>query len=367
MRVLHILNALYQGGAERQLELIIDETPSTEHIVISLQSINTPLSIRLKKKGVTVLFLNFRYWSVFLLPLKLRMILSKYESDDTVIQCWMYHGNFFGWLASIGMNIPVFWNIRRTEVPSGLTGILSKLCAKISRYNNITIFCNSKSGELSHTSVGYNPNNFVYIPNAIEPVSLENKEKGSDFLICCIGRYSKIKGYEVLLESAGAIKEELFKNKVKFIIVGRDVEMQRSIKLLIDNYNLGNLFDFRGELDNVYEVLRDANLFCLPSLSEGFPNVLLEAMMAGLPCIATNVGDVVSILGASDMVVQPAEKAELSQKILHVLKMPKVELEEYGNRNRDIVLKKYSVEITWSLYHKAYIKELSNRNIHYKV
>lgn len=83
---------------------------------------------------------------------------------------------------------------------------------------------------------------------------------------------------------------------------------------------LGNRVKFLGELPGssaVQEQLRQADLFVLPSASEGLPRVVIEAMAVGLPCIATSVGGTTELLRREEL-VPPGDPRSLAQKIREV-------------------------------------------------
>jgi glycosyltransferase involved in cell wall biosynthesis len=78
---------------------------------------------------------------------------------------------------------------------------------------------------------------------------------------------------------------------------------------------------FLGECDNVPEILAVADLFVMPSYEENFGNVLLEAMMMGKPCIATNSGGTPDILegGRCGLLVEPRSTGALQEGVLRLL------------------------------------------------
>ncbi|MBF4269269.1 hypothetical protein EAY71_20590, partial [Vibrio anguillarum] len=94
----------------------------------------TPLMQRFRDGGITVHCVGFNGIGVFVGFFRLKALLKQLTTPTTVIQCWMYHANFFGLLAAwlIGVSGQVVWNIRRTELPKGLTGLLATLSAKLS-------------------------------------------------------------------------------------------------------------------------------------------------------------------------------------------------------------------------------------------
>lgn len=103
--------------------------------------------------------------------------------------------------------------------------------------------------------------------------------------IISVGRFCKEKCYESLLMSFVFIQKQV--KGAGLVLVG-DGMYKDQYKLIIDKYNLQNDVYFTGFQKNPYKYMRKCRCFVLSSLSEGFPNVLAEAMAVGLPVISTN-------------------------------------------------------------------------------
>lgn len=378
MRVVHVFSALYQGGAESQLErLITASDDSVEHVVITLKNVETPLVIRLKSYGVKVLTCGMNQPFDLLGLFRLNKIIRQQKNSRTVVQCWMYHANFIGWCATLGMSLPIFWNIRRTLPPSGLTGVISRASALVSKFSKVEIFCNSLAGIESHAASGYRRQAFLYAPNGFyQNAALISSDFFRDIgldqeniNIGCVGRYDPIKGHRFLIEAFGLQKALLparIWEKLTLVLVGREIEMAQEIRSLINELNISKKVVFLGERQDVDKVLKCFDVFCLPSLSEGFPNVLVEAMLAGLPCIASNVGDVANILDASEYIVEPGSSRVLAEVLSVLVVKDKKFRFDLGCRNKDTVLKKYTMESSLASYQERYLKALDNRDLIYK-
>jgi phosphatidylinositol alpha-1,6-mannosyltransferase len=129
------------------------------------------------------------------------------------------------------------------------------------------------------------------------------------------------KGIDVLLEAIAALKQRNV--PCMFDLVGDGTlrpELERkAVELGIrDAVTLaGQLFDAQA----IREHLDCADIFILPSLTEGLPRALIEAMARGLPCIASSVGGVTELLAVSD-VVPPGDPHKLADKILEIGRDP---------------------------------------------
>ncbi len=122
------------------------------------------------------------------------------------------------------------------------------------------------------------------IPNAIPPnkstSNLNNK------IITNLGRISKQKNQLLLVEAFNLIRTDFKDWKIEIWgETGLEKEYERSIKNLVNKYNLEENFIFRGSTNEVYKELTNASIFAFPSIYEGFGLALGEAMATGLPCI----------------------------------------------------------------------------------
>lgn len=132
--------------------------------------------------------------------------------------------------------------------------------------------------------------NYIDI-NEIQEQSLEDTDdEFKDFLarhsetIVSVGRFCKEKGFEYLIESFALSRKH---NNVGLVLVG-DGDYRSKYQAVIDKYDLASHVFFTGFQKNPYKYMKSCSVFVLSSLSEGFPNVLAEAMALGLPVIATN-------------------------------------------------------------------------------
>ncbi len=145
----------------------------------------------------------------------------------------------------------------------------------------------------------------LVIPNGISHENLGSlsREKARaglhigevDKIIVFVGRLQLVKGVKYLIQSMDIVSQR--ESGVKLLIVGDGREMA-NLKNLVAELNLGNSVTFTGEVPNekVPEYLIASDVFVLPSLFEGFPNVVLGAMAAGLPVVATRVGGMPEIV-----------------------------------------------------------------------
>jgi glycosyltransferase involved in cell wall biosynthesis len=143
-------------------------------------------------------------------------------------------------------------------------------------------------------------------------------------IITSIGYIHRIKGIDLLLKSLPRILREI--PNAHFLIVGdrskAPKEYDDLLKNIIENTNVGEHVTFTGERRDIPQLLSITHLFVLPSRMESFPVVLLEAMAAETPVVATRVGCVEEILdfGKAGYVVAPDDPEQLSHAVADLLK-----------------------------------------------
>jgi glycosyltransferase involved in cell wall biosynthesis len=136
-----------------------------------------------------------------------------------------------------------------------------------------------------------------------------------------IGRHVPEKGYRHLVD--GAARLERTKPDVHWILVG-DGELRGELEAQAQRLGLVSHVHFTGWRDDVAEMLALADVFVLPSESEGFGRVLVEAMAMGRPVVATNVGGIPDIVldGETGLLVEPANAAALADAVRALVDEP---------------------------------------------
>jgi len=135
------------------------------------------------------------------------------------------------------------------------------------------------------------------------------------------GRFIACKAIDVLLTAWQTIASAY--PGARLVLLGGGPLLEE-MKVLAGQLGIGQSVLFAGHVSNVADYLRAADLFVLPSLQEGMPNTLLEAMACGLPVVATRIGGVVDIVrdGENGLLVGPGDPAGMSVAIGRLLQDP---------------------------------------------
>lgn len=141
-----------------------------------------------------------------------------------------------------------------------------------------------------------------------------------------VGRLEPEKGLPFLVQCVAVLKEQ--NKNVHLDIVGSGVEEER-LQTLVQNLSVSKEVSFHGYVafgESLFSYYRAADFFVLPSLSEGIPNVLMEAMAFGIPIISTSVGGIAGVIRHKEngLLVEPGSATALAEAITELIDDPKL-------------------------------------------
>jgi glycosyltransferase involved in cell wall biosynthesis len=159
------------------------------------------------------------------------------------------------------------------------------------------------------------------VPNMVTPLiaktPIEKPHKGRKVTLLFLGRLSREKGLDVLLE---ALHLRVFSH-LKLTVVGEGPE-RHSLEETMRTYGLENQVYFEGFKQDIKPYLEEADALVMPSRTEGMPMALLEAAVSGIPVIATKVGGIPEIVihNQNGLLVTPENPAQLADAIENMVK-----------------------------------------------
>lgn len=228
-----------------------------------------------------------------------------------LLHTWLFHANLLGrvaaWLAGVGV---VVSGVRVAE-PRRLHLLGERLTQGLAD----RIVVNSEGLRRYMIAHGIRPERLQVIPNSvdIERFRFEpREEKRSDpfFRVLFVGRLDRQKGVDVLVRAAAELAD------VRFDLAGEGPERDALQAQARDLPNV-RLLGFRPD---VPELLARADALALPSRWEGMPNVLLEAMAAGVPVVATRVAGSADLVedGVNGLLVEPDDPRALASALVRL-------------------------------------------------
>ncbi len=180
-----------------------------------------------------------------------------------------------------------------------------------------------------------------------------------DFLVGSVGRLDEQKGHIHLIDAIAALLPN--HPQIKSVILGEG-PLHAELQTRIDSLGIGPTMGLLGEQDEITAWLSAFDAFVLPSLWEGIPNALLEAMALGLPVIATDVDGIPEALvhGLSGLVIKPGDPKAIATALQDLIE-DKALSANLGNEAKKVVSENFTLAPMIERYEKAYRAVLSGK------
>lgn len=356
-RAMHVITALNVGGAERMLKKVATGLAPADIDIVSMLDLGLT-GQRLQSLGYDVKSLRMARGVPSLAALRrLRRMIAEQRPD--AIFGWMHHAYLAATLARFGLKDapPLLWNVRHsiTDIshePFQTRAIL-QLSARLSSIPSAIVY-NSHVARRQYAALGFNDERAHVIPNGFDMEKFRPDPaararlaatfaiEGDDPVIAMVARLHPMKSQETLIT---AFRMVLGRGvRARLLLVGDGMEAPpASIRDLIATLPAGSvtLADHRTDLE-VW--LPGVDVFALSSRwGEAFPNVIGEAMAAGVPCAATDVGDSAAIIGDTGAVAPPGDASALAEALLRLLRLPPERRKELGAAARERVARHYAL------------------------
>ncbi len=259
---------------------------------------------------------------------------------------------------------------KRLDIPSVVTvhGVIAKRSAALNFVQHVylrtlglwlfkntdKIICLTKSDADEITKFGCSSEKIELIPNAVDTNRFRPRKARQKNLVAWVGRFVPEKGLDCLIKAAKIVVKE-YKN-VEFALIGYGPLKEKAMKCAYD-FGLSNNVHFMGPLsrDEVADLLGKASVFVLPSLKEGLPLSLLEAMASGVATVGSHVQ------GISDVVTHerngllvPSENPEALANAIVTLLVDESLRRRLGQNARRLMEKKHNWNIVTSKIERVY-------------
>jgi glycosyltransferase involved in cell wall biosynthesis len=356
MRVVHVITGLGAGGAETMLGRLVEAQRAEVARVVSLTDVG-PIGAKIQALGVPVAALGMRRGRPDPLALwRLVRLLSQDRPD--VVQTWMYHADLLGGVAARILRIPVIWGVRHdrlSERDKALTRLTRRACALLSRWIPEKVVFNSEAARRTHAAVGYATSKLVVVPNGFDlsrfrpdaearrAVRIELGIPQDAPAVGMVARYHPHKDHATFTAMAASVRQRC--PSASFVLCGDGVDWSNGeLAERAARAGLQPAIHLLGRRDDVERILAAVDVACLSSRTESFPNAIAEAMACGVPCVATDCGDVREIVGEAGRVVPVGDPAALAAAVLEVLRIEPEAREAMGAAARSRVARSYSIQ-----------------------
>jgi sugar transferase (PEP-CTERM/EpsH1 system associated) len=330
--VLHLITELSTGGAQTALLRLLAglDRDRFRPAVACLYNGDKPVAQRIRSLGIPVT--DLRMTAKWRLDALWRLYCLLRQQRPDILHTWMFHANFPGRLLGRLAGVPIIITSRRNEdIGGALRERLNRWTARLD--DRVIAVCEvARRAEIERARVS--PEHVVTIYNGIDVerfsatdgdlVIRVRRELGIPAgvpLIGAVGRLHPQKDFAGLLDSLTEVQK--YVSPVRLLLVGEG-ELRDDLETRARSLGISGIVTFAGFRSDVAEILAACDVFVLPSLWEGMPNVVLEAMAVGLPVVATQVGGVPEIVldGETGLLVPPGDSETLAQALIRLLRDP---------------------------------------------
>jgi glycosyltransferase involved in cell wall biosynthesis len=355
IKILHLIAPHSIGGAERVL-LTFFHNVDRKKIDLVLGTFNKNqrdkdnFSREAEKAGLPVESIHFKNPYDISQILDLYRIIKKHHPD--IIHTHGYKTNILGLLIAKPLGIPIVTTVHGLYKDSTKIIPTLELSLKLLKYfHTIIAVSDNIKAQLENLNI---PSKKIITIRNVPPsndrgLSTNHSQFREEFgipfntkLIGFIGRLDKVKGCDYLIKAVS----ELAKRGLNFclVIVGDGPERE-SLNSLVEDLGLQKQIYFCGFRDDTTNVYQSLDLFVLPSLNEGIPLAMLEAMSQGVPVIATRVGGVPEVIqdGVNGLLVPPVDPRALAEAMVESLSKTDEAAKRACEANRKIY-DEYSVD-----------------------
>jgi len=277
-----------------------------------MSGLEHPYAHRLRERGIPVTAFQRRSHADVGRFVALTRALGADSVD--VVHAFLDASNAYAFLATRVIRKPVIMSLRSDRFT--ISGVRARaLRAMMRRVDAVTT--NSRAGvSLLVDSVGVDRNRVILVPNATG-VSVPRVDSASR-LIGCVGRLVELKRVDLIIRALPLVRASLPDAQLE--VVG-DGPARPSLQALAQELGLGDAVRFTGAVEDATSYIAHHACLVLASTFEGLPNAVLEALAAGIPVVATPVGDVASIVseGSTGVLVHDPSPPAFAGAIVRAL------------------------------------------------
>lgn len=333
-----IIPSIGVGGAERVVSILANYMLSIDYkvsIICLVKNIAYPIDQRVHfifphfpiKRDLTTLFKVIPYYRKAIREIKPDVILSFLEFYNEITM-----------LSLLGIKKRIFLFDRSNpflKEQNLAHTILRKILYPIA--NGVVVQTDIASGYIYKNKLN---KNVLTLPNPISEITKDWKPDTSQKTIIYVGRIEKSKNHKYLIDVFSQLNNDGW--VLQFVGDGSyRIELEEYVSLL----KMNNQVIFSGISNDVQTLLSESTIFAFPSLYEGFPNALLEAMAVGVPCISNNcpTGPAEIIQdGINGFLVDIGDVNDFKKKLFEL--MSNFELRVLFSNQCKILRKQYSVK-----------------------
>ena len=364
-RVLLLVTLAETGGAQSYVRDLVDVLAPTFDVTVAAHG-RGPLEAASRERGASYVALRHVRRSIG--PRDV-LALAEVWALCRRVRPHVLHANsskagILGRIAAAAAGVPIRiftahgWAFKATR---GLPAAGYRFADRLMRPLTSAVICVSERERRAGIDAGVcNGAASVVIPNAVDVRSFEPRrvEPTTPLKVVAVGRLAEPKDFSTLLEAVARLERGL----VELVLVG-DGHLREPIVTLAERLGVAPFVSLRGTVTDVREVLAVADVLVLSSRSEGMPLSVIEAMAAGLPVVATDVGGLreVVVEGETGYLVPPGDAEALAGRI-RLLARDHDLRERLGRQGRAVAIERFDVG-RWGRRHLQLYQQLLERRL----
>lgn len=360
--ILFVIGSLEIGGAESQMSALVSHLHGhmcSCHVFV-LQE-RGPLGNYFQKLGVPIYHGGLLEGDLLRAPWKLiraewRLLMIMLRVRPVVVHSFLPLVTFMGALAGRMTRVPAVITSRRALGKHQERYILLRPFDLLANRLSHRVTVNSKAVWKDTVNRDYiDPKKLVLIHNGVDLLTFESAQpfreetrrklgiESREKVVIVVANLIPYKGHGDLLEAAQEVLKHI--PQAVFLLVGEDRGIGRDLRKMAIDLGIAAKIKFLGLRHDIPSLMAASDLSVLPSHEEGFSNVILESMAAGLPVVATRVGGNPEAVedGVTGWLVPPGNPAAMAEKIIDLLGDPK-RAKLWGQLGRNRVKQVFTVE-----------------------
>ena len=366
LRLLFAIDNLRHGGAQKVLRAILSRL-DRDRVEASIWCLGGTSAIEAWYTELGVQVIRYPTWQMLCGIGLLRMWVRLLVSRPALVQTFLFHADVFGRLLSRMAFVPVVVSsVRATNRRKAWWQfLLDRLTASMA---DRVIAVSNATREFAIEHEGVSAERTAVIANGIDVdryVPGEGRDEAraelgygpEHVVVGTIGRLHEQKGHVYLIDALERLSAS--HPELRAFIVGYG-PLESSLNERIQRLGLADRVRLLGYRTDTARLLAAMDVFVLPSLWEGMPNALLEAMAMGLPVVATGVDGNLDLVadGETGMLI-PAGDAEALASAIQCLARDADRAREMGSRGRERAAQQFSLERAIESYLRLYERHIA--------
>lgn len=346
-RVLHVINGEHYSGAERVQDLLALQLPQFGYEV-AFACIKPDRFPNARQAQLTNLY-EIPMCSRFDLNCARRLAKLIREQNYALVHAHTPRSVMVGSMAAKWTDVPLVYHVHSPTCNDSTRRLRNWINAKLEHWNirhAERLIAVSPSLKQLMERQGFSADKVVYVPNGVPAINLPSRQRPRQrWTLGVAALFRPRKGIEILIEAFAALRSKNVDVQLRAVGPFETPEYEREVMRLTAQLGVTEAITWTGFTQDITAELAQMDLFVLPSLfGEGLPMVVLEAMAAGLPVIASHVEGVPEAIRHREdgLLVEPASVSQLALAIEELIAGEELDYETMSSNSKQRHAERFS-------------------------